>query len=434
MDACLDILLDEIQQAVAWSRPSILFAIHQSKNDQPRAISAMEHKLGNLSMEVVSLSPKSESLNILDSIIRESNSHKPVLIVHGLGNQPQTYDSLNMNRELIVEHRIKLIFWLTVEEMVLLSHRAPDFWAFRHRVIEFPTGRSSRKNNLPSGVLLWHRENSILTLDTIRKKIAFQEELLQNISFQIETTVTHAQAVGDLAYYHWLAGEDQKITALLNPEIKKIKSTGLPDLRSMLLNAQAINSFDRDDPRNALGWIEQALELTPKRSLLWSNHGIICRSAGQANKSLSSLKKAVKLNPASAESWGVLGYMYMSSGKYASAIPNFEKALTLHPESVYFYPAMAVCHSRMGNIEKFGEVMKKMSDAAGNNDYLSICRGGLLGNAPSALSQLKELVISKKIPSVFLRRDPNLRFIFGVTVLQELVQDVSGLIETSYIL
>jgi hypothetical protein len=57
-----------------------------------------------------------------------------------------------------------------------------------------------------------------------------------------------------------------------------------------------------------------------------------------------------------------------------------------------------------------------------------------LGNAPSALSQLKELVISKKIPSVFLRRDPNLRFIFGVTVLQELVQDVSGLIETSDIL
>ena len=421
MNACLNILLDEIQQAVVWSRPSILFAIHQSKNDQSRAIAAMEHKLKNLSMEVVFVDMEGGSGNILDSIIHDSNSRNPVFIVHDLGNQPQTYDGLNMNRELIVEHRIKLIFWLTVDEMIFLSRRAPDFWAFRHRVIEFPTGPSSRKNNLPSGALLWHRDNSIFTLDMIQKKIAFQEELLQNILSQNEITVSHAQVVGDLVYYQWLAGENQKITALLSKEINKIKSVGLPDLYSMLLNAQAINSFDWDDPRSALVLIEQALELTPKWSLLWSNHGIICRSAGQAKRSLSSLKKAITLNPTSAESWGVMGYMYMSLGKYASAIPNFEEALTFHPESVNLYPAMAVCYSRAGNIEKLDEIINKITDVVKNNGYLLVCRDGLLGNVSSALNHLEELVISKKIPSVFLRRDPNLRFIFGATVLQELV-------------
>lgn len=421
MDACLNILLEEIQQAVIWSRPSILIAVHQSKNDQAHAIAAMEHKLGKISMRTMSIMPEGESLSVLDGIIRELDFQESIFFVHGLGGRTQIYYGLNMDRELIVEHRIKLIFWLTVEEMILLSQRAPDFWAFRHRVIEFPTGRSSRKHNLPSGVLLWHLEDSALNLDVIREKTAFQERLLQNIPPQSGVIANHAQMVGNLTYYYWLAGENQKATALLHQEIKQIELFDLRDMHSMLLNVCAINCFDQSNYQDALRWIEQALELSPDQSLLWSNHGIICRSAGQARKSLSSLKKAVKLNPSSFGSWSVLGYVHMSLGKYASALPYFEKALTLRPESFHFYPAMAFCHSQVGGVDKYGAIMQQLSDVARDKDYLSICRDGLLGSVSDALARLKELVLEEKIPQVFIRRDPNLHFIFGASVLRGLL-------------
>jgi len=421
MEACLSLLLNEIQQAVVWSRPSILLAVHRSKNDQPPAIAAMEHKLENITAKVKHIIPESGSMDILHGIIREFDLHDSIIFVQDLGSQPEAYAGLNIYRELIVERRLKIIFWLTQEEMVLLAQQAPDFWAFRHRVIEFPTGRSAQKNNLPSGALLWYFDNSNQNLEMIRRNIAFEESLLQNIPLHDEATAAHAQITGNLAYYYWLLGENQKAADLLQPEIRQIGLLDLKDEHSMLLNMQAINCFDQNDNQGALRSIEQALELKPEKSLLWSNHGVICRSAMQSRKSLSSLRRALKLDPVSFEGWGILGYVYISMGKYASALPCFEKAHVLNSESVQLYPAIAICHLRTGNYDRFDETVKQMSNDISFNDYFSICREGLLGNRPAALSRLRELVQGEKLSSISVRRDPNLHFIFGVAALQEIL-------------
>jgi tetratricopeptide (TPR) repeat protein len=326
-----------------------------------------------------------------------------------------------MHREFIIENQVKVIFWVTSDEMVLLAHHAPDFWAFRHRVIEFPTGRSSRKDSLPSGTLLWHHKKQILNLNILREKIAYQQELLQNFSSQHEKTVNYLQVVEDLAYYLWLIGENQEVTELLHREIKQIDQDGLADSISMLLNALAVNSYDQGNSRDALDWINQALELDSGKSLLWSNHGIICRSAGQARKSLSSLKKATKLNPSSYESWGVLGYVYMSLGKYSTALQNFDKALALCLDGVQFYPALAICYNQTGNIDEFERIMRQLSRLTEDEAYFPICFGGLSGDMTNALARLKELILDENIPQVFARRDPNLHFIFGQSVLQDLL-------------
>ena len=420
MNECLNVLLDEIQQAYAWSRPSILLAVHQSKSDQIRAISAMESKLIKLNMEIVHITLGDRPIDAFDSIIPISTSEESIFFIQNLGEQTKTYEGLNMSRELFIEKRLKLIFWLTREELLLLSRRAPDFWAFRHRVIEFSTGHSSKKNILPSGVLLWHFDKTVPDLKTVYEKIAYQEGLLKNIPVQGEAITNHAYAVENLAYYFWLVGENQKVNNLLHQEFKQIESFDLKDVQSRLLNALAINCFDQGNYRDAFQWIEQALELNSKQSLIWSNYGVICRSAGQGRKSLSSLMTATKLNPASFESFGVLGYVHMSLGKYASALSYFEKALSLHSESVHFYPAVAVCQSRMGNIERLGKTVQRISDAARDNGYFSVCTEGLSGNISSALSRLKELTMREKIPLVFVRRDPNLHLIFGAAALREL--------------
>jgi len=144
-DERLDTLLDEIRQAVAWSRPSILLAVHRSKAAQSRAIVAMNTKLACLSLNVVHINPENEPINIIHSIVQKPGYGDSVFFILGLGNQLQIYSGLNLHREVIVEQRLKLVFWLTAKELVALSRRAPDFWAFRHRVIEFLPKPSSVK-------------------------------------------------------------------------------------------------------------------------------------------------------------------------------------------------------------------------------------------------------------------------------------------------
>jgi len=64
------------------------------------------------------------------------------------------YRALNMRREYFVERSLRVVLWLSQEELVALSRHAPDFWAFRHRVVELPesaedTGRINPREGMP---------------------------------------------------------------------------------------------------------------------------------------------------------------------------------------------------------------------------------------------------------------------------------------------
>jgi tetratricopeptide (TPR) repeat protein len=59
------------------------------------------------------------------------------------------YRALNMHREYLVEGNIKAIFWLTINEAKQLTRFSPDFWAFRHKVVEFPDLPSIEKLTPP---------------------------------------------------------------------------------------------------------------------------------------------------------------------------------------------------------------------------------------------------------------------------------------------
>jgi tetratricopeptide (TPR) repeat protein len=418
---CLAVLLDEVQQAVAWSRHSILLAVHQSKDDQTNTINVLRDMLENLQIQVDNIVPENGKWNILSNITQRSNLHETIFFINGLGSEPQIYDGLNIFREVIVEQQLKLILWLTVDEMVLISRRAPDFWAFRHRVIEFPTKRSSRKNILPSGVLLWHRRIINFDLDNVRNNITYHEKLLKNLPVQRETRATIADVIGNLAHYYWVAGEDQEVLKLVDQAQELFGQVELNDLNSMLMNIQAIHCFDHQEYTDSLRWIEKALEINKTQSMLWTNYGVICRSAGQAKKSLSSLQKAVKLDPNAFESWAVMGYIYMALGKYSSAFPLFEKAIAIHPESLHFHPALAICFSRAGRLDDLSNTILQITDAAKEDGYLAACLEGLLGNESAAFERLKQLVSDEKIPSSFVRRDPNLHFILNNVRLQEVL-------------
>ena len=418
VDERLNILLNEIKLATTWSRPSILLAVHKSKIQQEQVLCSMEQRLAELSMAVAHVIPGKHQLDILNTIRQKPDRSKTVFFIRGLGNHNEIYTGLNLHREIIVENQFKLIFWLTTDEYINLAQRAPDFWAFRHRVVEFPSRRSSSRLLLPSGVLLWHEQNPFEGFETIRQKIVSQENAVKNLPDQAEATISHVMATGNLAYLYWLIGENRKAEDLFRQELEKIRPFHLDEMKSFLLNGQAISCYDRGSYREPLVLLEEALAQRPEDGVLWANHGVMCRAAGQSVRSLASVKKAIKNNSNTAEFWGSMGYIYMSMGKFETALSSFEKALSIHPESIQFLLSAAVCSSQLEYFDRFDEIMESISvGIQGKNSYLTVCYDYLRGNRLAALKQLQEMIKSEKIPRSLLHRDPGLHFIFGVDAL-----------------
>ncbi len=148
---CVNALLDELQLAIQWNRPSILLAVVPVGKTRLRAQKFLEEKLIEDGQHVRRFSVAAKKFDVA----RELSSTKPlmdtVFFVSGLAfgggrNDSNAYRALNMRREILVDNQLKIVFWLTPKEAQALPQRAPDFWAFRHRVIEFRRLRGPNKN------------------------------------------------------------------------------------------------------------------------------------------------------------------------------------------------------------------------------------------------------------------------------------------------
>lgn len=139
-------LRDEIQLALQWNRPSILFAIHNSIVGQTNSQRALEQGILNFNKNVKRIEVDDRSIDLIRTIIKTPDRENVVFFISGFENtnsnsKNDVYRLLNMQREFFVENLIRAVFWLTREEAEKLPHLAPDFWAFRHRAVEFAPTR-----------------------------------------------------------------------------------------------------------------------------------------------------------------------------------------------------------------------------------------------------------------------------------------------------
>jgi len=421
LEECFSILLDELQQATLWNRPCLLFAVHRSKYDQARSIKNMEDRLPSELFAVQSIIPKESLDNIPHEMIRLATSSKSIFFVRNLGNRLELYDGLNLFRELLIEKKLRMIFWLTEAELHNLAHRAPDIWAFRHRVVEFPSTSRSTNRILPAGVLLWHTQTLFTNQPRLIQEIENLEILLHNLSGGTGNLASYLEVASKLLHLYWFTGNDALFSHLFQETTKLMDVAKVDHAQSFLMNAKAISCYDQHEYKDALKWIEKALSLNPTAALLWCNYGIICRSAGLSRKSLPSINKAIKLNPGVAELSGALGYVHISTGKLPSAIVSFERAGAKRPNSTRYYPALAYCHQSLGNLNEFREIKSLVLSLTENDEYLRICMEGLEGYKHSALARLKAWIEKEKITRNFIQRDPHLQLIFRAEQLQQVI-------------
>jgi tetratricopeptide (TPR) repeat protein len=138
----LDSLFEELAFAVHNDRPSILLLPYASEYNRADVELALEKRLGEIEQQLVQFMVDEKQFDLPLLLSRRADRKKSVYSIFSLSagggkNGANAYLALNIRRELLVDYHVRALFWLTRAESRKLSRHAPDFWAFRHRVVEF---------------------------------------------------------------------------------------------------------------------------------------------------------------------------------------------------------------------------------------------------------------------------------------------------------
>jgi tetratricopeptide (TPR) repeat protein len=426
-DENIDTLCDELRLAEKWRRPSILLAMHRSKFGQDKAARVLADHLRKEGRTVVDLVVNNERPDVPRLMSAAPLADQVVFFVSNIdwgGGQDgkAAYRALNLYRELLVENRIKAVFWLTPNEAANLPRYAPDFWAFRHRYLEFASPRAATKAHLPAGLLIWDMEPTVDPFDSLEEKIRAREEILAKLPHNMEALSTRVDLYYTLGHLHWLLGNSGKAAASLTAGLNLTKDHQLPGMRWRLLNGLAVIQYESKDYDRAIETCKEALRDAPPSSTLLINLSAACCMLGRNQEAITIGKRAIKLNPADARIWNRLGYVYVATGKLDEGIACFTKAAELAPRTRAYHESLAVAYGTVERPDQARHQLQIARQIASKEAafHLDIYEEAMLGSATKAEQLLQAALTAKRIRKHEARRDPNLSVLFGAAKIEAL--------------
>lgn len=172
-------LSNYLNRAHKHNKASILFALYLSeflRSDMERSLSAL---LTEQRLQVMGVDAGAHK--DLPAFFSSTNSDDTVFFVHNIEKGfPESLQFLNFKRENLVEDHVKVIFWVTEEELSRISREAPDFFAFRNRVVEFM--EVPHAGRIGPALVKFTSEEEYKSLDEIKHSIELKEKLLSELS------------------------------------------------------------------------------------------------------------------------------------------------------------------------------------------------------------------------------------------------------------
>jgi Flp pilus assembly protein TadD len=408
-------LKDEIQLAFQWHRPSILLAIHGSNTGRLKAQQTLEKDLKKTNKRVEYIKVDGKSPDVISIMSETPNHDEIVFFISGVGSTESmangdVYSALNLHRELLVEDHIRAVFWLSESEAANLPSRAPDFWAFRHRVVEFSSNRGTRKNALPAGLLLWKDQFPLIDQETQRNALAYQEDVLARLPQEESALTTRIETLLTLAHICWILNDSRKFSNYLALGFALTEKYSIPHFQTWLLNAKGIGLYEAEKQGEAILLFKQALTRESHNSILMMNLSVAYHALGRSRDAILIGKRAIKQDANNPRLWNVLGYLYLSMGKLADAIESTKRAQQMDSDNIHMYYSLAVCYYKNGQFDACGEEMRKAGEISPRYDTLQLVYEGIMtGKANEALARLRQSLEKGEITKQQIARDPNLQ-------------------------
>jgi len=368
-------LFDELELAIKWDRPSILLAVYKSEFVQADIERVLHARLSEIGINVINILVNENQFDIPLELIKQPDLEKTVFFISGLrwgggrsgGN---SFRALNIRREYLVDYKIRTIFWLTEEESAELPFRAPDFWSFRHRVIEFidtPALVFSARIDQPGPA----RDRFTLPAD-IGKKIEAQETTLAILPEGSEAALERLALFFSLGNLYWLKGGLEKATESLSAAFDLAHAAGLVDFQFRALIGLGVVNSGAGLLTESASAFQRASRVDPHSFIPWLYLSGIFSRVGSTRRSLFAAKKASQLNPRSAETWFALGNLYAERRRFEEAATAYQRSLALEKKN-------ACAWENLGNIYLHSGDLIAAISAFEKSARLDPSNGGILG-------------------------------------------------------
>lgn len=422
-------LLEELALAKQWDRPSILLAVHRSKNSQGKAEIVLKKKLNKNGTNVVEIKIDHESPDAAHLILAaKADIENDVFFIsnidQGGGDDGRNaYRALNLFRENFVENKIKAIFWLTINEEIKLPKYAPDFWAFRHRVVEFSSTHQTRKPIPPSGLLLWGLQNHEELPGAAKEKIIARKRLLAELTDSLESLSTRIDLLQNLGYLYWTLGDATQASEALNFALDLANREEYSDIKIFLKNGLAIISYELGHYQEAFDILKDLVDQNPKSSWLKINLTVVLSALGKNYLAITQGGRVLKQDSTNPEIMYTLGYLYFSLGKLDAAVDLLKKSIQLAPSKKKTYEILGVCFGKMGLLDDAKVQFSHAANLGGDRVVFSkICEEVLFGNLDKAVAQAKDAIVFEKITRHEVLCDPTLNAVFGNLAIQAIIK------------
>ena len=332
----VDELLTEIEFALRWDGPILMLAIYRSSHVFVDAEASLSDQLAELGQELIPIRVRSDSANIAKTIskIRGENRIYSIadLSLGGGDNDADAYRSLNLHREYFIEKKIRCIFWLTETDARQLSLIAPDFWAFRHRVVDLIGDRATPKRSTSFQGLTWIEWPWHIFENDFEAALAYRDELLQELPDQPETILMRVNLLGEIAGLYVQEENWEGALETIRQGLSVVPEDTFPELEAPLYIGLAIILIQLEDYGQAHIALQKVESLGLDHDNLPVLFAQVKRLSGRRSDALGDINKAIRLDPELASAWNECGNIYADLGRITQALSAYQKAYDLSPK------------------------------------------------------------------------------------------------------
>jgi tetratricopeptide (TPR) repeat protein len=371
-----EILFDELDLAIKWDRPSILIAVYESEFTREDTARFLGTKLSALGQNVLHFHIDEKLFDVPMILVQSPDHEHTVYFITGLkwgGGKGgyNAYRALNMRREFFIDNQMRVVLWLTKSEAALLPRHAPDFWAFRHRVVELLDSPNVQKKSISTRELMWDGWKSSELLTDMDEKIALREAMLADLPTGAESAASRSDLIYTLASYYWAKGEFDKSIQLLKEGLKL--AVGMNDrvAESQFWSGMGLVYHSQMKANEATTSYEQAVELNPYNTHAWNNLAIAYADQGDSQKAIQVCKKSIDLKPKNTTAYYILGGLYQQLGQFEDAKACYQTATRLEPKVAAYWISLGDIHfEQKRNKEALRSYLKASRLDEGNTEIL----------------------------------------------------------------
>ncbi len=386
------VLWNELELAIRQDRPVVLLAVYRSELVRAEIEAVLRerlHALGHQAIDYRITGP--EQADIPRALAEHPEREDAVFFVAGLRADGEdgafAYRALNYRCEYFATRRLRCVIWLTEIDAQELPRAAPDFWAIRHRALEFVESPDLERHAPLAQKLAWLElsGDQDLRVDT-EAKIALREALLSDLPEGQESATARAELSYTLGGLSWVQGTYaqaerrlQEARALYERLENRCRQSwcwnGLGNVyRCWGRTGEAIAAYERAvemDANYAMPWynlgltyadqhrmekavaaFQQALALDETWAYPWRGLGNVYRCQGRATEAIKAYKRALDLDARWAKPWNDLGLIYAGQGRIDEAIAAYERAIELDENYASPWNNLGIIYADEGRMEE----------------------------------------------------------------------------------